>query len=84
MVLGKEMELLHACDGGRFAINQLLFAGDTELVVDSDEKLCRLISEFGTVCERRKLRVIVSKSIVMRCTRYINVGRMHVRLDIAN
>ena len=29
------------------------------LVADSDEKLCRLVSEFGKVCERRKLRVNV-------------------------
>ena len=27
-----------------FEINQLLFAEDTELVADSEEKLCRLVS----------------------------------------
>ena len=32
---------------------------------DSDEKLCRLVSEFGRVCERIKLRVNVGKSKVM-------------------
>ena len=37
------MELLSA-NGGRFEINQLLFADDTELVADSEEKLCRLVS----------------------------------------
>ena len=57
------MELLNA-DGGRFEINQLLFADDTALVADSDGKLCRLVSEFGRVCERRKLRVNVGKSKV--------------------
>ena len=36
------------------------------------EKLCRLVSEFGTVGERRKLRVNVGKSKVMRCSRYDN------------
>ena len=41
----------------RFQINKLLFADDTALVADSEEKLCRLVSEFGRVCERRKLRV---------------------------
>ena len=51
-VLGKGLELLSA-NGGRFAINQLLFADDTALVADSEEKLCRLVSEFGRVCERR-------------------------------
>ena len=31
----------------------------TALVADSQEKLCRLVSEFGRLCERRKLRVNV-------------------------
>ena len=44
------------CEWGRFE-NQLLFADDTALVVDSGEKLCRLVSEFGRVCERRKFRL---------------------------
>ena len=39
------------------------------LVADSEDKLCRLVSEFGRVCERRKLRVNVGKSKVMRCSR---------------
>ena len=37
-------------------------------VADSEEKLCRLVSEFGRICERRKLRVNVVKSKVMRCS----------------
>ena len=37
------LELL-SVNGGRFEINQLLF-------VDSEEKLCRLVNEFGRVCE---------------------------------
>ena len=69
-VLEKGLKLLHAnCDW--FEINQLLFADDTALVSDS-EKLCRLVSEFGRVCERRKLRVNVGKSNVMRCSMYRN------------
>ena len=47
-VLGKGLELLSA-NGGRFEINQLLFVDDTALVADSEEKLCRLVSEFGRV-----------------------------------
>ena len=78
-VLGKGLELLSA-NGGRFEINQLLFADDTALVADSEEKLCRLVSAFGRVCERRKLRVNVGKSKVMRCSRNENGGRMHVIL----
>ena len=47
-VFRKGLELLSA-NGGRFEINQLLFADDTALVADS-EKLCRLVSEFHRVC----------------------------------
>ena len=43
----------------------LLFLQNTALVADSEEKLCRLVSEFGRVCLRRKLRVNVGKSKVM-------------------
>ena len=79
-VLGKGLELLSS-NGGRFEINQLLFADDTALVADSEEKLCRLVSEFGRVCERRKLRVNVGKSKIIRCSRYGNGDRMHVILN---
>ena len=72
-VLGKGLELL-SVNGGRFKTNQLLFVDDIALVADSEEKLCRLLSEFGRVCERRKLRVNVGKSKVMRCSRYFNGG----------
>ena len=67
-VLGKGLELLSA-NGGRFEINQLLFADDIALVADSEEKLCRLQSKFGRICERRMLRVNVDKSKVMRYSR---------------
>ena len=49
-------------------------------MADSEEKLCRLVSEFGRVCKRRKLRVNVGKSKVKRCSRYGNGDRMHVIL----
>ena len=52
--LGKRMEL-PSMNGGRFEINQLLFADDTALMADSEEKLCWLVSEFGRVCKSRKL-----------------------------
>ena len=77
---GKGLELLSA-NGGRFEINQLLFADDTALVADSEEKLCRLVSEFGRVCKRRKLTVNAGKSKVIRCSRYGNGDRMHVILN---
>ena len=79
-VLGKGLELLSA-DGGRFEINQLVFADDTALVADSEEKLDRLVSELGRVCERRKLTVNVDKSKIMRCSRYSNGDRMNVILN---
>ena len=76
-VLGKGLELLSA-NGGRFEMNQMLFADDAALVTDSEEELCRLVMEFGGLCERRKSRVNVGKSKVMRCSRYGNGDRMHV------
>ena len=72
-VLGKWLELLRA-NGSRFKINQFLFVDKTVLVADTEEKLHRLVSEFGGVCGRRKLRVNVGKSKVMRCSRYGNGG----------
>ena len=60
-VLGKGLELLSA-NGDWFEINQLLFADYAALVAVSEENLCRLVSEFGRVCERSKFRVNVGKS----------------------
>ena len=34
-------------------LNQLLFADDTVVVADSEEKLCQLVTEFGRVCKTR-------------------------------
>ena len=70
-----------SANGGRFEINQLLFADDTAPWLTQEKKLSRLVSEFGRVCERRKLRVTVGKSKVMGCSRYGNRDRMHVILN---
>ena len=43
--------------------------------------MCRFVNEFGRACERRKLRVNVGNSKVMRCSRYGNGDRMHVILN---
>ena len=59
----------------------MLFTDDAARVADSEEKLCILGSEFGRVCERRKLRVKLRKSKVMRCSRDGNGCRMHVMLN---
>ena len=53
-VLWKGLELLSA-NSGRFDINQLLFADTAALVADSDEKLCRLVSEFSRECAKKKV-----------------------------
>ena len=58
-------------------MDRLLFADYAAQVADSEEKVCRLMSEFGRVCERRKL----SKSKVMRCSRYGHGDRMHAILN---
>ena len=80
-VLGKGLELLSVNDG-KFERNQLLFADDTALVADSEQKLCRLVMEFGRVCERKRLRVNEGKSKAMRCSRYVNGCRHLVRLNV--
>ena len=49
-VFTRWLKLLSA-NGGRFEINELLFADDTALVADSEEKWCRLLSEFVRVAE---------------------------------
>ena len=53
-VLGKWLDLLSA-NGGSFQIKQRLYANDTALVADLEEKLCRLVSEFGRVCKKKKV-----------------------------
>ena len=67
-VLGKGLEQLSA-NGGRVEIYQLLFEDDTAPVADLENKLCRLVSEFGRVCESRKLSVNERKSMekVVEC-----------------
>ena len=45
------------------------------------KKFCRLVSEFGRVCNKRMLRVNVGKNKVMRCSMYGNGGPMHVILN---
>ena len=79
-VFGRGLKLIDN-DKNEWELNQLLFADDTVVVADSEEKLCQLVSEFGRVCKRRKLRVNVGKSKVMRCTRSEDSPRLNVLLD---
>ena len=50
-------------------------------MADFEEKLCRLMSEFGRVLERRKLGLNVGKSNILRCSRYGSGDRMHAILN---
>ena len=79
-VLGRVLKLLDGNDN-KWERNQLLFVGDTVVVADSERKLCQLVTEFGRVCERRKLRVIVGKSKVVRRTRNEDGARLSVMLN---
>ena len=67
-------------DGMRFELNQLLFADDAVLMADSEELLQLLVSMFGVVCERRKMKVNVKKSKVMWCNPFGRKG-ISVRLN---
>ena len=69
-------------NGGRnWVLNQVLFADDTALVADSEEGLQQLVTEFGRVCNRRKLKVNVGKSKVMRCTKTRNGVGLQINLE---
>ncbi|XP_068229349.1 uncharacterized protein [Palaemon carinicauda] len=80
LVLERGLKMI-AGNNYEWETNQLLFADDTILVTDSEEKLGRLVTEFGRVCERRKLRINVGQSMVMRCTRRENGARLIVMLN---
>ena len=58
----------------KWEVSQFLFADDTVLVADSKKKLEMLVEEFGRVCRRRKLKVNVARSKVMRSARDGIVG----------
>ena len=57
-VLGRGLKLVDG-NSNEWELNQLLFADDTVVAADPERKLWQLVTEFGRVCERRKLRVNV-------------------------
>ena len=69
------------CEFRKNEINQLLFADETAPVADSEEKLYRLVSKFGRVCERRKFRVIIYKSTGMMSSTNRYGSDMNARLN---
>ena len=76
---GRGLELINE-RGWPWMLNQLLFADDTALVASSEEELQQLVKVFDEVCKRRKLKVNIGKSKVMRCTRNIDDRRLDVRI----
>lgn len=59
----------------------MLFVDDIALMVESENGLQKMVTEFGSVCERRKLRVHVGKSKIMKCLKVQDGGRLNVRLN---
>ena len=62
-------------------VEWMMFADDTVLVGDSEQKLQRLVKEFGSVCKRRKLSINVGKSKVMRIGKNREENEMNIRLN---
>ena len=55
-------------DGLGWELCQVLFADDSE------DKLQKLLEEFGRVCDRKKLKVNVNKSKVICCSQRVDGG----------
>ena len=72
--------LLEGVNRQNWTINQLLFADDTALVADSEGTLQQLVTEFDRVCKRRKLKINVDKSKVLRCSREDPVPRLQIQI----
>ena len=64
-----------------WVLSQLLFADDTALMAESAEQLQCLVSEFGRVCKRRKLRINVNKSKVMCIERNEEPSPLNIMLN---
>ena len=79
-VLGRGLKLVDGNDN-EWELNQLLYADDTVVVADYERKLCQLVTEFGRVYERRKLRVNVGKNKVIRRTRNEDGARLNAMLN---
>ena len=62
-------------------VEWLMFADDTVLVSDSEEKLERLVHEFGRVCHRWKLKVNEGKSKVMEIGKNREEEEVNVSLN---
>ena len=62
-------------------VDWLMFADDTVLLGDSEEKLERLVQEFGKVCQRRKLPVNETKSKIMIIGKNVEENGVNISLN---
>ena len=58
-----------------------MFADDTALLGDDEDKLQRLVNAFGRVCKKRKLTVNVVKSKVMKVSKSGDENELNIDLD---
>ena len=75
---------LNERDGRQCRVSSLLFADDAVLIADSEECLQRMVNEMGVVCGRRKLKVNVNKSKVMKVSKSGEYGALNVQLNGEN
>ena len=73
--------LWDARSNSEWKVEWLIFADDTVLVGDSEEKLERLVQEFGSVCRIWKLTVNEGKSKVMRIGKNEEENEVNVSLN---
>ncbi len=52
-------------DDAKWTVNTILFADDTVLAAENQRDLQKMVKEFTTVCQRRRLKVNVKKRKVM-------------------
>ena len=71
-------------DEGRnieWKVDWLMFADDTVVLGGSEEKLERLVQEFGRVCQRRKLSVNETKGEVMKIGNNVEENGLTISLN---
>ena len=61
-------------------VGGLLFADDTTLMAESESNLQRYVSAFVRVCERRKLKINVGKSKVMKMSDTGEKGNLRIKV----
>ena len=61
-------------------VSGMLFADDTTLMAESENSLQRYLSAFVRVCERRKLKINVGKSKVVKKSDTGEKGNVRIRV----